>query len=119
VQATPKSPNGSPGGRRSPALAKIDNDRNQLQWAIKIHDWENKSLLDSDGLFWDHIDLNGSVVKVKWSCNAALAIRTAVLHFDETHDIDYLNTVRREASFALSYARLPGGGFADQSGAIL
>ncbi len=140
-------------------------DADQVAWALKIKDWTDRTLEDSDGLYWDSIHLDGKTQWTKWTYNSALMIRTNVLLYrrshsaadlaaarrtadaglaawtdpatgslqktesnprfthlfcesllrlyDVTQNVRYLNAVRREASFAVMYASVPGGGYRD------
>ncbi len=140
-------------------------DAGQVAWADKIKDWTDRTLEDSDGLYWDNINLSGKMSYTKYTYNTALMVRTDVLLFqlrhdpadlaaarrsadaglaawtdpatgslqktegsprfthlfceallrlyDATHDVRYLNAVRREASFASRYVRDPAGGYRD------
>lgn len=148
-------------------LAEVggSDDAGQVAWALKIKDWTDRTLQDSDGLYWDSIHLDSNIQWKKWTYNAGLMIRTDVLLYqmrhdpadlaaarhtadaglvewtdpvtgslqktesnprfthlfcesllrlyDVTHDVRYLNAVRREASFAVQYASVPGGGYRD------
>ncbi len=144
-------------------LAQAAGDQDQIAWALKIRDWVNSRLEDTDGLYWDNIQLNGDVGRAKYTYNTALMIRTDTLLFqirhdaaalaaarrsadagldawtdpvtgslqktersprftvlfcesllrlyDVTHDLKYLNAVRRQAAFGYRYARDPQGGY--------
>ncbi len=146
-------------------LDQVAGDKDQLPWALKIKTWLNGKLQDTDGLYWDGLNLNGDIGKTKWTYNTALMIRTNVLLYqlqhdrtalaearreadaglaawtdpatgslqktedsplfthlfceallrlyDVTHDLTYLNAVRREAAFGYRVARDPQGGYWD------
>jgi rhamnogalacturonyl hydrolase YesR len=146
-------------------LADSARDQSQVDWAIKIRQWTNQKLRDSDNLYFDNIDLRGRISKSKYSYNTALPISADLLlyrrlkdrsylndaidignaalaywtdpdtgslqRYDDqpifshllcqsfielyqaTHDIKYLDAVRREASFAYRYGRDSDGGYRD------
>ena len=146
-------------------LDQAVGDRDQGVWGLKIKAWTDQTLQDTDGLYWDNINLDGKIQKTKWSYNTALMIRTDVLLYqlrhtpadllearraadaglaawtdpltgslnktepttrfthlfcesllrlyDVTHDVRYLNAVRREAAFGSRYAHDPSGGYWD------
>ncbi len=140
-------------------------DAEQVKWAQNIKKWTDQTLEDSDGLYWDNIDLHGKISYAKFTYNTGLMIRANVLLYqlrhdpadlaaarrsadaglaawtdpatgslqktedsplfthlfcesllrlyDVSHDVRYLNAVRREASFVLRYVRDPAGGYRD------
>lgn len=155
----------APAAAAALSLVQATGSQTQLAWALKIRDWTNSHLQDTDGLYWDNVNLKGEVQKAKWTYNTALMIRTDLLlyrlnHdrsnltearrlsdagldawtdpktgslqktedsprfsnyfceallrlFDETHDVKYLNAVRRQAEFAYAHVRDPQGGYWD------
>ena len=50
-----------------------------LDHARRLYEWTNALLQDSDGLYWDNVDLDGRVEKTKWSYNSGLMIRANTL----------------------------------------
>jgi uncharacterized protein YyaL (SSP411 family) len=153
----------APAAAAAMRIAQFTGDQDQVNWALKIRGWVDGTLQDSDGLYFDNINLDGKIEKTKWTYNSALMISTNVLlynHFKDaaylaeavrtadamlaystdpatgslqrkerdpifthllcqsfielyraTNDVKYLNAVRREATFALKYARDPQGGY--------
>ncbi len=83
-------------------LVQVAKQDDQMAWAVKIHDWTDSRLLDTDGLYWDNINLAGKIEKHKWSYNTALMIYTKVLFFQLRHDTKSLADARRLADAGLA-----------------
>lgn len=83
-------------------LVQVAKQKDQMEWAVRIHDWTDAHLLDSDGLYWDNIDLEGKIQKHKWSYNTALMIWTKVLFFQLRKDKKALAEARRLADAGLT-----------------
>ncbi|MEO7719995.1 MAG: glycoside hydrolase family 76 protein [Capsulimonas sp.] len=83
-------------------LYQVGHDKAQLSWALKIRKWTKDKLQDSDGLYWDNIDLKGKVEKTKWTYNTGLAIRTDVLLYQMQGDKKALAEARRMADAGLA-----------------
>ncbi len=87
------------------ALALYDlGDKSQLTEAQQLVTWTNSKLQDpTDGLFWDNINLNGQIGKMKWTYNTALMIRANVGLWRDTKNPKYLADARREGDSSLTY----------------
>jgi uncharacterized protein YyaL (SSP411 family) len=83
-------------------LVQVANQKDQMDWAIKLRDWTNANLLDSDGLYWDNINLAGKIEKHKWSYNTALMIYTNVLLAQLNKDKKALSEARRSADAGIA-----------------
>jgi len=83
-------------------LYQVDHEKDQLDWAIKIRDWTNAHLQDTDGLYWDNINLKGDIGKHKFTYNSALMIRADVLLATLNHDPKALAEARRIADAGLA-----------------
>ena len=82
-------------------LAQVAGDEDQIAWALKIQGWVNSRLEDTDGLYWDNIQLNGDIGRAKFTYNTALMIRTDTLLFQIRHDSAALAAARRSADAGL------------------
>jgi uncharacterized protein YyaL (SSP411 family) len=78
-------------------LYRWTKDKSYLDWAVKIRNWTRAQLMDSDGLFWDNVNLNGQIGRHKWTYNTALMIRTDVLLYEFLKDKQYLADARKSA----------------------
>jgi uncharacterized protein YyaL (SSP411 family) len=54
----------------------------QTQRGNQTVTWVDKTLKASDGLYWDAINLNGSIGKTEWTYNSALMIEAFVTQFE-------------------------------------
>jgi rhamnogalacturonyl hydrolase YesR len=96
-------------------LDEYAGDYDQLAWALKIRTWLNGTLQDTDGLYFDNIDLRGKVDKTKWSYNSAMMITTNLLLYKRTNDLYYLTEARRIGDASLAYWTDPGTGSLQRS----
>lgn len=78
-------------------LYRWTDDESYLEWAKKIRTWVRANLMDTDGLFWDNVNLQRRIDKTKWTYNTALMIRTDVLLYEFTKDRQYLADARVSA----------------------
>ncbi len=93
-----------------------DKQPEDLKNARDIYDWTRRTLQDTDGLFWDNINLDGRIGKQKFTYNTALMIRSGVGLWRATHEAPYLREARREADAALKrWADPQTGAFADSA----
>ncbi len=83
-------------------LHRITGKVTYLQMALQLHAWTVKNLQDGDGLFWDHVKMNGDIDRRKFSYNTALMIRSSVLLHEITKDAKYLSEANRMAEAAKS-----------------
>ena len=78
-------------------LYRWTKDKSYLDWAIKIRTWTREHLLDTDGLYWDNINLLGEIQRTKWTYNTALMIRTDTLLYEILKDKQYLTDAQVSA----------------------
>lgn len=82
-----------------------------LDAAERLTGWINQALLDpSDGLYFDHVRLDGALDRTKFSYNTALMIAADCAWFDQTGDVTHLRRARRAAASAVRFwvIRRPG-----------
>jgi predicted alpha-1,6-mannanase (GH76 family) len=84
-------------------LYQITGRQSYLEWAKKLYDWVNQTLLAPNGLYWDHIDLKGNIEKTQWSYNQGSMIGASLLFYQVTGDGAYLQRAEQVADAALSY----------------
>ncbi len=91
-------------------LYQVTGDRRYLDSAARMFDWVNRTLLDTDptdgavdGLYWDHINLQGVINKGQWSYNQGTMIGAHILLYEITGDGFYLARARRIATLALDF----------------
>ncbi|WP_328503943.1 glycoside hydrolase family 76 protein [Streptomyces sp. NBC_00457] len=92
-----------PGAQLALRLHLITGERGYLDWARRFYDWTNTHLLSPGGLYWDHLDLKGTIEKTIWSYNQGVPIGVNVLLHRATRDRVYLRRAERIAEAAYAY----------------
>jgi hypothetical protein len=92
-----------PGAELGLRLYQITGQPSYLDWALRMYDWTNRYLLSPDGLYWDHLDLSGTVEKTYWSYNQGVPVGVNVLLYQITHDRSYLRRAMSIAQAAYDY----------------
>ncbi len=87
-----------------------------LSAAQRLYEWTNAHLQDRDGLFLDHVDLDGQVDPSKWSYNSALMIESNIEFYRLAGDSKYLAEAQRIAHAAdAQWVRDETGVIADEA----
>jgi len=95
-------------------LYGLTKQEKYMEAAQRLYPWTCKNLQDpEDGLFWDHIKLNGEVDKRKFSYNSALMIRANCLIYQITKREKYLDEAKRIGHAAIRHWVKPDGAIAD------
>ncbi len=68
-----------------------------------MYGWTNTYLLAPIGLYWDNIDLRGTIEKTQWSYNQGTMIGAGVLLYRATGDERYLAQAERTADAAIAF----------------
>ncbi|MGM7722997.1 glycoside hydrolase family 76 protein [Metabacillus sp. Hm71] len=84
-------------------LYDITGEQYYLDWSKKMYDWVNSCMLAPNGLYWDHIDLEGNINKRQWTYNQGVMIGASVLFYKATGDLTYLKRAEDIADKALEY----------------
>jgi hypothetical protein len=92
-----------PGAELGLRLYQITGRQSYLDWSLRMYDWTNRHLLSPDGLYWDHLDLAGTVEKTFWSYNQGVPVGVNVLLYQVTHDRTYLRRAESVAAAAYTY----------------
>ena len=74
-----------------------------LEWSTRMYDWVRTNMLAPNGLYWDHVDLAGTINKVQWSYNQGVMIGAGALLYQATGRRHYLDEARDTATRALAY----------------
>lgn len=91
-------------------LYHFNHDPSLLALAHRLYTWTNAHFLDSDGLYFDNVRLDGHVQKTKYSYNVALMIRANCLFYQLTNDKKYLLQAQHSADGAEKYFFRPSDG---------
>ncbi|MET7727864.1 glycoside hydrolase family 76 protein [Streptomyces mirabilis] len=92
-----------PGAQLALRLHQITGEDGYLDWARRFYDWTNTYLQSPGALYWDHLDLKGTVEKAIWSYNQGVPVGVNVLLYKATHDRTYLRRAERIAQAAYGY----------------
>lgn len=68
-----------------------------LAWSQRLLGWLDRCMLAPNGLYWDHIDLAGTIERTQWSYNQGSVIAANVLLYDATGDPSALAAAERIA----------------------
>ncbi|MCQ4083489.1 glycoside hydrolase family 76 protein [Streptomyces sp. RB6PN25] len=74
-----------------------------LTGARAMYEWTNGCLLSPQGLYWDHISLDGAVETTFWSYNQGVPVGVNVLLLEATGDKVYLDRAARLAEASLAH----------------
>ena len=92
-----------PGAELGLRLYQITRQPSYLDWSRRMYDWTNTYLLSPDNLYWDHLDLSGTVEKTFWSYNQGVPVGVNVLLYQSTHNKLYLRRAQQIAAAAYRY----------------
>jgi hypothetical protein len=92
-----------PGAELGLRLYQITHQRSYLDWSLRMVNWTDKHLQSPGGLYWDHLDLTGTVEKTFWSYNQGVPVGVDVLLYQVTHDRTYLKRAQALAATAYDY----------------
>lgn len=91
------------GAQLAAHLYETTGDASYLSWATKLYDWNETCLKQSDGLYWNSRDDDGSLNKTLWTYNSGAMIGTATILYRATHDRAWLDRAQAAASGSLEY----------------
>jgi hypothetical protein len=83
-------------------LYALTGDGAYLDWATRMYDWVYRYLRADNGLFWDHVKIDGQVERAQWSYNQGIMIGANVLRYHATGDAGYLDRAAEIADAAVA-----------------
>jgi Glycosyl hydrolase family 76 len=92
-----------PGAELALQLYRVTGNAQYLQFAQQAYEWVRQCLLESNGLYADHIGPHGTVAQTYWSYNQGTMIGAGVLLYQATGNSAYLFQARQTAQVALAY----------------
>ncbi|ABW01833.1 glycoside hydrolase family 76 protein [Caldivirga maquilingensis] len=93
----------SPAAEAAAELYLITGNPSYLKWAIRILNWVNQCLRSPSGLYYDHINPDGTIDETIWSYNQGTTAAAAALIYEATHNESYLVLAEDSAYASLSY----------------
>jgi Glycosyl hydrolase family 76 len=96
----------APGAELALDLYLLTGQTQYLQFATMAYEWVRACLLQSNGLYADHIGSTGKVADSFWSYNQGSMVGAGVLLYQATHNGAYLYQARQTAKAALLYYTL-------------
>lgn len=98
-----------PGAQVGLRLHQLTGGQRQLDWSLRMYRWTNRYLQRPDGLYHDHLDLQGTVEKTIWSYNQGVPVGVNVLVHKITGKRRYLDEAVRIADAATAFYQQPDG----------
>ncbi len=95
-----------PGAELGVQLYKITGEAQYLQFAQMAYAWVRQCLLNSEGLYADHIQNNGEVEPMVWSYNQGSMLGAGALLYQATGNSAYLYEARQTAKASLAHFSL-------------
>ncbi|MCL2769446.1 MAG: glycoside hydrolase family 76 protein [Solirubrobacterales bacterium] len=95
-----------PGAELGVRLYQLTGNSAYLQFAERAYEWVRQCLLESNGLYADHIETSGTIDHSLWSYNQGVMIGAGVLLYQATQDGMYLAQARHTAAAALTHFTL-------------
>lgn len=74
-----------------------------LGWARRMYEWVNEHLRAPNGLYWDHVNMDGTITKWIFTYNQGTMLGANVLLYEITGEKPYLDEAERIADRALEY----------------
>jgi len=94
-------------------LYELTKDAKYMEIAKRVYAWTNSHLQDTDGLYFDSINLEGRIGRRKFTYNTALMIRANCLFHKITGEARYLDEAKRVAIAAEKFWVREDGAVAD------
>lgn len=115
------TPANAPAAILAARLYALDRNPDDLAWALKIYEWQKKTLVDpASGLVWDGINRQGDgQIDKDWrfTYNQGVVIGAGVALYRATQQTKYLDDATRTAGYVLNDSQLsPGGVLKDEGG---
>jgi hypothetical protein len=84
-------------------LYQVTRQASYLHWATKMYDWVRSCLENSDEMYNDHINPDGTINTALWSYNQGTMIGAGALLYRITGDRAYLQQAEQTAAASVSY----------------
>jgi hypothetical protein len=84
-------------------LYQVTRQSSYLRWATKMYDWTRSCMENSDGMYNDHINPDGTINTALWSYNQGTMIGAGALLYQITGDKSYLQQAEQTAAASVTY----------------
>lgn len=84
-------------------IYQATHDPYYLTWATRMYEWVRGCLMNSNNMYYDHLDDSGNVNTALWSYNQGTMIGAGTLLYQATHDPTYLQQAEQTATASVNY----------------
>jgi hypothetical protein len=84
-------------------IYQATHDPYYLTWATRMYDWVRGCLMNSSGMYYDHLDDSGNISTALWSYNQGTMIGAGTLLYQVTRNRTYLQQAEQTANASVSY----------------
>jgi Glycosyl hydrolase family 76 len=84
-------------------IYQATGDSYYLTWAEQMYNWVRTCLLASSGMYYDHLNSDGTVNTALWSYNQGTMIGAGVLLYEVTGQSSYLQQATQTANASVAY----------------
>lgn len=84
-------------------IYQATHDPYYLRWATRMYDWVRGCLRTANGMYYDHLNPDGSVSTDLWSYNQGTMVGAGTLLYQVTGDRSYLQQADQTAAASVSY----------------
>lgn len=97
----------APGALLGLRLYRLSDDPEErayyLDWSTRMYEWVDQHLRAPNGLYWDHVNIDGTVTKWIFTYNQGTMIGVNVLLYEISGEEQHLEEAERIADRALAY----------------
>ncbi len=93
----------APAAELAVQLYRVTGQSQYLQFAVTAYEWVRSCLLESNGMYGDHVNRRGIIEPRLWSYTQGVMIGAGTLLYQVTGDGAYLYQARQTAAAALLY----------------
>jgi uncharacterized protein YyaL (SSP411 family) len=73
-----------------------------LYWSRRMLDWLDACMLAPDGLYWDHLRIDGTIDRHEWTYNQGSLVGAYLMLYETTHDASALGRAERLADATIA-----------------
>ncbi|MBT2502395.1 glycoside hydrolase family 76 protein [Curtobacterium sp. ISL-83] len=84
-------------------IYQVTRDPYYLTWATRMYDWVRSCTMNANGMYYDHLNPDGSVDQTLWSYNQGTMIGAGTLLYRSTGNRTYLQQAEQTATASVRY----------------